>query len=63
MRKINAYRIIMVGKPLGQRPLGKSKRRWKDNIKMDVTYTYCDNRSSIQLLQNCDLWRAAVFVD
>jgi hypothetical protein len=32
-KKINAYRIL-VGKPEGKRPLGRSRRRWVDNIKM-----------------------------
>jgi hypothetical protein len=31
----NAYRIL-VGKPEGKRPLGRPKRRWVDNIKMDL---------------------------
>jgi hypothetical protein len=33
--KRNAYRIF-VGKPEGRRPLGKPRRRWMDNIKMDL---------------------------
>jgi hypothetical protein len=33
--KMNAYRIL-VGKPEGKRPLGKRRRRWVDNIKMDL---------------------------
>jgi hypothetical protein len=33
--KRNAYRIL-VGKPGGKRPLGRSRRRWVDNIKMDL---------------------------
>jgi hypothetical protein len=33
--KRNAYRIL-VGKPEGKRPLGRPRRKWKDNIKMDV---------------------------
>jgi hypothetical protein len=33
--KRNAYRIL-VGKPEGKRPLGRSRRRWVDNIKMDL---------------------------
>jgi hypothetical protein len=33
--KRNAYRIL-VGKPKGMRPLGTPKRRWVDNIKMDL---------------------------
>jgi hypothetical protein len=35
MRKKNAYRIL-VGKPEGKRPLGRPRRRWHDNIKMDL---------------------------
>jgi hypothetical protein len=33
--KRNAYRIL-VGKPQGKRPLGRPRRRWVDNIKMDL---------------------------
>jgi hypothetical protein len=33
--KRNAYRIL-VGKPEGKRPLGRRRRRWVDNIKMDL---------------------------
>jgi hypothetical protein len=33
--KRNVYRIL-VGKPEGRRPLGRPKRRWVDNIKMDL---------------------------
>jgi hypothetical protein len=32
---MNAYRIL-VGKPEGKRPLGRPRRRWMDNIKMDL---------------------------
>jgi len=31
----NVYRVL-VGKPEGKRPLGRSRNRWKDNIKMDI---------------------------
>jgi hypothetical protein len=33
--KTNAYRIL-VGKPEGKRPLGRPRRRWVDNIKIDL---------------------------
>jgi hypothetical protein len=33
--KMNAYRIF-VGRPEGKRPLGRCRRRWKNNIKMDL---------------------------
>jgi hypothetical protein len=35
VEKINAYRIL-VGKPERKRPLGRPRRRWVDNIKMDL---------------------------
>jgi hypothetical protein len=34
-KKRNAYRIL-VGKPEGKRPLGRHRRRWKNNIKIDL---------------------------
>jgi hypothetical protein len=34
LEKRNAYRIL-VGKPEGKRPLGRQRRKWVDNIKMD----------------------------
>ena len=37
----NAYRIL-VGKPEGKRPLGRLRRRWEDNIKMDLREVGCD---------------------
>jgi hypothetical protein len=37
MGEMNAY-WILVGKPEGKRPLGKPRRRWVDNIKMDLRY-------------------------
>jgi hypothetical protein len=38
--KRNAYRIL-VGKPEGNRPLGRPRRRWVDNIKMDLREIGC----------------------
>jgi hypothetical protein len=35
LEKRNAYRLLM-GKPEGKRPLGRPKRRWVDNIRMDL---------------------------
>jgi hypothetical protein len=40
-KKRNAYRIL-VGKPEGKRPLGRKRRRWADNIKMDLRDIECD---------------------
>jgi hypothetical protein len=39
--KRNAYRIL-VGKPEGKRPLGRPRRRWVDNFKMDLRETGWD---------------------
>ena len=33
--RIGAYYRVLVGKPEGKRPLGRSRRRWEDNIKID----------------------------
>jgi hypothetical protein len=40
--KRNAYRIV-VGKPEGKRPLGRPRRRWVDNIKMDRREIGCSH--------------------
>jgi hypothetical protein len=57
--KRNAYRIF-VGKPDGKRPLGRSRRRWVDNIKMDLTEVGWDGRDWIDLAKDRDRWRAYV---
>jgi hypothetical protein len=53
----NAYRL-MVGKPEGKRPLGRLRRRWVDNIKMDLREIGWDGVDWIQLPQDRDQWRA-----
>jgi hypothetical protein len=55
----NACRIL-VGKPEGKRPLGRPRRRWVDNIKMDLRKVGWDGRDSIDLDQDRDRWRAYV---
>jgi hypothetical protein len=57
--KRNAYRIL-VGKPEGKRPLGRPRRRWVDNIKMDLTEVGWVGRDWIDLAQDMDRWRAYV---
>jgi 3-oxoacyl-ACP reductase-like protein len=49
-----------VGKPEGKRPLGKSRRRWEDNIKMDLQEMGCWDMDWIELAQDRDRWRALV---
>jgi hypothetical protein len=58
-QKRNAYRIL-VGKPEGKRPLGRPRRRWVDNIKMDLREVGWDGMDWIELAQDRDRWRAYV---
>jgi hypothetical protein len=51
---------IMVGKPEGNRPLGRLRRRWVGNIKMNLRETGWDDMDSICLVQDRDQWRALV---
>ncbi|KAJ4437783.1 hypothetical protein ANN_13721 [Periplaneta americana] len=53
----NAYRVL-VGRPEGKRPLGRPRRRWEDNIKMDLREVEYDGRDWINLAQGRDRWRA-----
>ncbi|KAJ4426768.1 hypothetical protein ANN_26567 [Periplaneta americana] len=55
----NAYRVL-VGRPEGKRPLGRPRRRWEDNIKMDLRDMGYDDREWINLAQDRDQWRAYV---
>jgi hypothetical protein len=57
--KLNAYRIL-VGMPEGKRPLGRSRRRWVDNIEIDLREIGWDGRDWIHLAQDRDPWRALV---
>jgi hypothetical protein len=57
--KINAYRLL-VGKPEGNRPLGRPRRRWLDNIKMDLLEIGWGGVDWIGLAQDRDRWSALV---
>jgi hypothetical protein len=54
--KRNAYRIL-VGKVEGKRPLGRPRRGWVDNIKIDVREKGCNDMGWIDLAQNNVQWR------
>jgi hypothetical protein len=56
---MNACRIL-VGKPAGKRPLGRPRRRWVDNIKIDLREIGSDGMDWIDLAQDRDHWRALV---
>ena len=49
-----------MGKPEGKRPLGRPRRRWEDNIKMDLQGVGCGGMDWIELAQDRDMWRALV---
>ena len=53
------YRVL-VGKPEGNRPLERPRRRWEDNIKMDLQEVGCGSMDWIELAQDRDRWRAFV---
>jgi hypothetical protein len=55
----NAY-TILARKPEGNRPLGRPRRRWVDNIKMDLREIGWDGVDWIDMAQDRDLWRALV---
>jgi hypothetical protein len=57
--KRNEYRLLM-GKPDGKRPLGRSRRRSVDNIKMDLLEIGWSGVGWIGLAQDRDKWRALV---
>jgi hypothetical protein len=45
------YRVL-VGKPEGKRPLGRPRRRWEDNIKVDIKEEGCGGMDWIELVQD-----------
>jgi hypothetical protein len=57
--KRNAYRLL-VGKPEGKRQLGRPRRRWVDNIRMDLGEVGWGDVDWIDLAQNRNRWRTLV---
>jgi hypothetical protein len=57
--KRNAYRIL-VGKPEGKRSLRRPRRRWVNNIKIDLRARGWDGLDLIDLIQDRDQWKALV---
>jgi hypothetical protein len=51
---------ILVGKPEGKRPLCRPRRRWEDNIKMNLQEVGCGGMYWLELAQDRDRWRAFV---
>ena len=57
--EMGVYRVLM-GKPEGRRPLGRPRRRWVDNIRIDLQEVGCGYMDWIGLAQDRDTWRALV---
>ena len=53
----NAFKIL-AGKPTGKRPLGRSRLRWEDNIRMDLNEI---GINLVDLAQDRDYWRIIVY--
>jgi hypothetical protein len=51
---------VSVGKPVGKRPFETRRRRWEDNITMDLTGTGLENVDWIHVALDEDQWRALV---
>ena len=49
-----------MGKPEGKTPLGRQRRRWENNIKMDLQEAECGGMDWIELAQDRDRWPALV---
>jgi hypothetical protein len=57
--KCPAYRLL-VGKPEGRRPVGRPRRRWVDNIRVDLVVVGWGDMDWIGLARDRDRWRALV---
>ena len=51
---------VLVGETKGERPLGRPRRRWEDNIKMDLEELVRGCGDWMELVQDRDRWRALV---
>jgi hypothetical protein len=49
-----------LGKPEGNKPIGRPRHRWEDNVKMDIHEVGCGGMGWIEVAQNRDRWRALV---
>ena len=60
MREVRGAYGVLVGKPEGKRPLGRPRRRWVDNIRMDLQEVGCVHVDWIGLAQDRDGWQKLV---
>jgi hypothetical protein len=60
MREGRSVYRVLVGRAEGKRPLGRTRRRWEDNTKMDLREIGIDGANWIQLSQDRVQWQAFV---
>jgi hypothetical protein len=60
MREVRGAYNILIGRPEGRRPLGRPRRRWEDNIKMDLREIGFGDVDWIYWAQDRDRWRVLV---
>ena len=53
---------ILTGKPTGKRPLGRPRRKWEENIRVDLKEIGMNTRNWVESAQDRDYWRAPVNV-
>jgi hypothetical protein len=58
MGEVRGAYSILVGRPAGRRPLGRSRRRWEGNIKMELREIGFGDVDLIHWAQDRDRWRA-----
>jgi hypothetical protein len=56
--EVRGVNMVLVGKPEVRRPLERPRRRWEDNIKIDLQEVGCGGMDWIKLAQDRDRWRA-----
>jgi hypothetical protein len=57
--KTSVYKVL-VGIPEGKKPLGRSRRRWEDNIRMVLQEVGCETMDWVDVAEDRDMWRAFV---